>query len=197
MASPPDGPTGASLPPAIQHRHTPEADIITWVNKSVVNHVVGSIVLLWGVWFGGVGWAVLVLFREGRLDEIIPVLLIWIAGIILIPVITAWALFQRVTLKIGQDEFTIIKSGLTFPKKRRLPKERIIALVFEPFNKAEYDPTDRLHLLYKTRWRYLGDDLINLASWMDEEDELALFLLLRDIMRSRGWDIDYRLQLER
>jgi len=193
-----DAPGGASLPPAVRHHVTPEADIITWRSTDIVSRrSMIPVFVFWAVWIGVFGFVILGHIQKEGVHAMRHAILIWAAGSVLIPFLAALSMMRRVTLQISDEAFVLLKSRALFVRKVRIPKERAIALAFEPVNVTEYDPCLHLNLRYKSRWRFLGEDYVVLAPWMDEEAEYALFLLLKEIFQARGWDITYSLKLHR
>ncbi len=186
--------SNAPLPAVVQYHHTPEADIITWANKDVINRRLGSIIIFWAVWIGGIGLPILRRAHEHGVQDVRIAILIWIAGIILIPIPLVLVVLRKVTLKISDDAITIIRSGVFLTREKRIPREKVIALAFEPGN-VVFDDYESLHVEYKSRWDFLGESQQHLAPWMDEDDEYIFFQFLQEIFKSRGWDIAYKLAL--
>ena len=194
------------LPQGVQHQQNQDVDAIIWSNKDIVTNkflvLAFTLALLLII-------AIMAYFTYqiyvARLSGEIFLSKFGTAVVYLFCGLMSLGLFFQLysltrieVIQITDENVFVRELGLFAPKPTRLPKHQVTALFFHRHDSGEPESQHSLNLMYNHNDRKRSshwDKRLQLAFWMRTEDKQKLYFVLENIMRRRGWDIEYRATL--
>jgi hypothetical protein len=194
-----DAPT--TLPQGVTHQKQQDYDIVAWSNKNIAKDWSSFLVFI-------VFW-IMSIFVAGRLTYALVAgeftgvalpnklfSLYFLVGSLCLILYLPIALYRGVTatesIIISNTEVVLLKSR----HEKRFAKSEISSLLFGRSKIGDgIDFMPALYFIYKRQlWEVQGMSNEQLALWMRIKEKRQLFFILEQILKERGWDIEYQLK---
>jgi hypothetical protein len=187
------------LPRSVKLLPGEEADTIAWANKDVPKNVVSLLVmpLVWLVLVAVVGRiAYALLTGEVASLPLLNKLFVWLFFLVFgwfafrLPTALKLELLGTETIIISDTEITINRPGYN----KQFEKNRVLGLWFGRFDTGDgMDIVPNLYIAYTDQiLGVTGRRTEQIAPWMRVKEKNELYLLMKQILEGRGWNIEYK-----